>query len=150
MNLDFSNFAYSSFNKLYFYQIQIQTNSNQEIVNLVEIELNKGKRERRFLKISDRIKERAVKLLEKAIRRAKSDPTDPLAEALMETPQMWNLPEIGENRVGGPRTNWAFKTAGIAWDKCKLYERTTLGTIAPFDHKIREHVQILIQKKKSH
>ena len=78
---------------------QSRNNTNEELIKDINKEINKGKRKRTYRKISDRIKDRATYLLGKAIKVVGVDPDDPLAEAVMETPDKWNLPEKGGHRV---------------------------------------------------
>ena len=66
----------------------------------------------------------------------------------METPNKWNLPEKGEHRVGGPRTNWVINTSELAWKRFKLHRQTIAGATCDFDPKNKEHVKIIIEEGK--
>ena len=95
-----------------------RTNTNELLIEKINIELTKVKKGKEFIKISTRIKERAIKLLGKTIRR---NDDDPIKEVIMNG-DTWNIPQKGDNRVGRPATNWLIETANLAWDKHEIYK----------------------------
>ena len=131
------------------------TNTNEKLIQ----ELNKvaASRKRKtihstrppFEKLSTRIKDRAIKLLAKAIR---SNPENPMAEVIMAG-DIWNIPEKGDNRVGRPKVNWLIETAKNALRKHKLYESFP-GRIAErdidFNYKNKAYVKHLIAEARKY
>ena len=95
-------------------------------------------------KLSERIKERAIKILGDALRR---EGDDPMAEVIMRG-EIWNIPRKGENRSGRPRVNWMIETGRNAWRAHKLYERLpeeVEENKRDFNYKLESHVDILIK-----
>ena len=129
-----------------------RTNTNENLI----IELNKIASSKRrksmestkppFQKLSDRIKNRAITLLGKAIR---ANPDNPMSEVI-RAGDIWNTPGKGDNRVGRPKVNWRIETAKNAWRKHRLYE--TKGRIEEnnmdFDYKNKRYVKHLITEAK--
>ena len=95
-----------------------KTNTNEALIESINKELKKAKKGKEFIKISTRIKDRAIKLLGKTIRR---NDDDPMKEVIMQG-ESWNIPEKGGNRVGRPNTNWLIETANQAWKKHEIYK----------------------------
>ena len=97
---------------------EAMTNTNKQVLIRINEELKKGKKHKAFVLLSDRIKDRAIKLLGKTIRRNKDDP---MREVIM-IGNHWKIQGEGHKRSGRPKTNWLIETAFQAWGKRKLYK----------------------------
>ena len=96
-----------------------RTNTNQKVLEQTEQILNIKINGKRFQMISERIKDRAMKLLGRSLRKPQGDP---VAEVMIGASDTWNLPMPGELRKYRPRCNWAIETAKNAWRKFQLYD----------------------------
>ena len=67
-----------------------------------------------------------------------------MSEAILSSPKEWNLPGIGEGRIGGPRVNWVIETAKMAWTKAETYKRVGQGNAQKYNYKNKNHVKKLI------
>ena len=103
-----------------------RTNSNEEIIKMLSNYLSTENTKKIFKPVSERIKERAIKLLGRVLRQTKDEPE---AEILIGDSDTWNipLPKSGEMRDGRPRVNWAIETAKSAWLRHKMYEEVGRG-----------------------
>ena len=98
--------------------------------------------------ISERLVERAMKQLGKALRKPS---TEPVNEVIRGTEDLWKLPCQVYHiscRGGRPRINWILETATQAWDKFKLWKKTGNEVYIPvdFDYKKKKHVRIIIDE----
>ena len=92
---------------------QERTITNEALIEKINTELKRVKKGKEFKKIRTRIKERAIKLLGKTIRR---NDDDPMREVIMQG-NTWNIPDKGDNKVGRPPTSWLIETANLAWEQ---------------------------------
>ena len=135
---------------------EARTNTNAQLIREINEILITEKSKKEFQTTTQRIEERAIKLLGKAIRKAK---TEPEAEALMhETEDTWNIPmpKTGLMRNGKPRINWAIETANKAWWKHKMYEDTNIragsanrGQPRDFNYRYITHVRKIIKEARN-
>ena len=105
---------------------ETRTNTNEDIMKQLSEYLSTPKTKKIFKPVSQRIKERAVALLGKVLRKARDEPE---AEILIGDSDTWNIPipKTGEMRDGRPRVNWAIETAKNAWIQHKMYEEVGRG-----------------------
>ena len=126
-----------------------RTNTNEDIMKTLSEYLSTPKAKKIFKPISQSIRERAIALLGKVLRKARYEPE---AESLLRDNETWNipLPKTGEMRDGRPRVNWAIETAKNAWLQHMMYEDVvrgkTRGLYKEFDYKKITHVRQLIKE----
>ena len=101
-----------------------RTNTNQFVIDQINKEMCGLKEHKPFVKISDRIKDKAIKLLGEAIRKTEEDP---VAEVMLTDSGRWNLPMPGSPRKYRPRCSWSIETTKNAWNKYRLH--TKLATM---------------------
>ena len=127
-----------------------RTNTNNYVIEQINQEMNSSKEAKPFVKISERITNKAIRILGDALRRTEEDP---VAEVMIGDSHTWNLPMPGQLRKYRPRCSWAIETATNAWTKHKLYEQLRTQwhirrnrQVAPchFDYKSERHVDILV------
>ena len=123
---------------------EARTNSNLKLMEAISKELSTKKKQREFTALSDRIIDRAIRLLGRTIR---MNPDEPIHEVVMQG-DTWVIPQKGGNRVGHPCTNWLIETARHAWRKHNLYEKVE-GPLEEFEmdfiYKNPDNVKVKIQ-----